>query len=77
MLTSRAFRIGYAVLCALFGVFNLAAAGASGHRTMYIVRGLVFLMIGIGWGINCIPRGTARYLFGSLFGAIRRSGRER
>ena len=72
MLTSRAFRLGYAVLCALFGVFNLAAAGASGRRTMYIIRGLVFLMIGLGWGINFVPRKKARLFFSSLLSASRR-----
>jgi len=39
---------------------------------MYIIRGLVFLMIGLGWGINFVPRKKARLFFSSLLSASRR-----
>jgi hypothetical protein len=60
LLTSRGFRIGYAVFCALYGVLNLATASAIGHRTAHIVLGLFWLAFGIFWGIGSFPRKKAR-----------------
>lgn len=60
MLTSRGFRTGYAVFCVICGVFNLAIAGAIGHRTAHIVLGLFWLAFGVFWGVGCLPRKKAR-----------------
>ncbi|HEY1184566.1 MAG TPA: hypothetical protein VGE89_10305 [Bryobacteraceae bacterium] len=60
MLTSRGFRVGYAVFCVLYGVFNLYGAIASGRRTPHIVLGLFWLALGVFWGIGSLPRKKAR-----------------
>ena len=60
MLTSRAFRVGYAVFCVLYGVLNLAIPSTIGHRTGRIVLGLFWLAFGVFWGIGALPRSKAR-----------------
>jgi uncharacterized membrane protein HdeD (DUF308 family) len=56
LLTSRGSRIGLAVACALFGVFQLAYAHASGHSVRYVVTGLFWIANGVFWGIQVLPR---------------------
>jgi hypothetical protein len=60
LLTSRAFRASYALLCAIFGVFNLYGAMASGRRMPHIALGLFWLAFGVFWGIGSLPRKKAR-----------------
>jgi len=60
MLTSRGFRVGYAVFCVLCGVFSLAIASEFRHHTAHIVLGLFWLAFGVFWGIGALPRKKAR-----------------
>ena len=61
LLTSTAFRIGYAVCCVLFGVFQIAFAHAIGHAARHVVLGLVWVMIGIFWTLSTLARKKARH----------------
>jgi hypothetical protein len=55
---SRAFRLGAAVLMVLFGLFELIIRHTATHRAL----GLMWLVVGIAWGIRCqfTPRDTPR-----------------
>jgi len=60
LLTSRTFRTGFAVFCALFGVFQMAFAHASGHRARYLAIGGFWLLYGVFWAVAALPRRRAR-----------------
>ena len=60
LLTSRAFRTSYALLCALYGAFNVYGAIASGPRTPHVALGLFWLILGVLLGIGLLPRKKIR-----------------
>jgi len=59
MSTSRACLAGYAVFCALFGVFILAVAASSKRPLLYAILGVYWLGASIYWAVATLRKRKA------------------